>query len=215
MPYWFTTFTHTHEVPEDCLKTHLNKIATKWLYVVEHGKNDNNEHYHVLFSSDKYSKTSRYNEYFKKELYSAEFLEKLPCGSKLIRTKKALNWTKLYSDYLIKEKTNKIFENLRNHGFCEKTLKKLFKKSGVESLLKGRIFLSFLQAPYVLYKYLIENKYPYNMVDDGDIPKYLRRLQRDGYIVHHLVDQNKMAQIQWSINGLLKDGYENFSKYNI
>ena len=142
MPYWFTTFTHTHQVPEDSLKVHLNLIASKWLYVVEYGKNDNNEHYHVLYQSEKYSKTSRYNEYFKKHLYSADFLEKLPSQNKLLKTRKAMNWTKLYTDYLVKEQHNKTFQNLRNNGFCQKTLKKLFKKAGIESLLKGRVFLS-------------------------------------------------------------------------
>lgn len=215
MPYWFTTFTFADQVPENCLKTTLDSISSKWLYVVEYGKNDNNEHYHTLYQSEKYSKTSRYNEYFKSVLYDAEFVKNLPRPDKLIKTKKALNWTKLYSDYLIKEQSNKSFENLRNNGFCEKTLKKLFKKSGIESLLKGRVFLSFLQAPFVLYKNMIENGYPYDLVNDGDVIKYLRRLQRDGYITHHLIDEKKITQIEWSINGLLKDGYKNFSQYNI
>lgn len=224
MPYWFSTLTHTQEVPEDCLKQHLNVISTKWLYVIEYGKNNDNEHYHVLFQSEKYNKTSRYNEYFKGALYTAEFIKSLPNNGDgtLIRTRQANNWIQLYKSYLIKEQHNKTFANLRNNGFCEKTLRKLYKESGIESLIKNRVLLRFLQAPFVIYQNIHEKYDNYNslfntecLVGTKEIIEELRRLQGSGYIVHHLLTDKNIDQIIWSVNSLIKDGYEKFSQYNI
>lgn len=219
MPYWFITFTHTHEVPEDSLKAELNVVCSKWLYVVEYGKKNNNEHYHVLMQSDKYAKTSSYTEYFRKKLYSSEFIENLPTTegqkSRLVLTKKANNWQKLYENYLIKEKQNKFFKNLRNNGFCEKTLRKLFKKVRIEDLIKCRTFLSHIQAPFVIYKNLLENKQDCIPVDNKIISRVLARLQAEGFIVHHLYDPYKIDQYIWSVNNLIHSGEKNFSLYSV
>lgn len=193
MSYWFTTLTLSADIPHSSLQTLLKTLSTKWLYVEEHGKNHSNYHLHILFFSDKYSRTDKYTAKFK-TLYNPSQIENLPKG-KLIVTKKAKNWKLCYSNYLLKEQHNKSFSDLQFDGFDKKVLKQLYKKANITNIIKDKQYLSFSQAPYVIFDRLVKQEQCTVNFTKSQLYSIYYDLAGEGYIIHHLFNEFKDTQL--------------------
>lgn len=199
MPFLFTTLTLVDNLPISSLCNYLS-TKSKWLYVHEYGKDNDNHHIHALFyvpeeeekRSDKYTKQLQ-------NLYDKEFLKNLLDTSKLVRTKQAPKWQLLYKSYLLKESVNKKFEDLKYEGFEKTMLQRLFKEAGCENILRSHVKVSLCSAPQYIYNYMKEKKIPRG----HPYSRIMEYMMADGYIMHHLIDDKTLDKIKVGLDNLM------------
>lgn len=218
MSYFFTTISQFKEVPQDSLQECLNELSDKWLFVKEYGKNQDNEHVHIIFKSDRFGRTDKYTEFIRNKCFDNKFLLNLPLTHKLVVTKNCKDWKKIYKGYLLKESHNKVhFDSLSYKGFDEVELKRIYKDANVNGLIRSLTRVSFSQAPYFCYDFYCSNMstrvWQFKWFQEGIIDEILLANCRD-YVIHHLLDDKSINKIYRVFRELISASkiYANASK---
>lgn len=207
MPYYFTTLTLIDNIPFTSLITYL-QTKDKYLLVKEKGKNGDNPHYHIIFKQDDEKRTDKITAQIK-SLYT-----NLPTESRnLVWTKVCHSWQKTYKNYLLKESLNKTFSSLTYGGFDTPTLKRLFKEAQQSHLMCEKVFVSFKNAPYVIFDFNQKFKILDNSQwRDSTVFQILKIMVQHRYIVHHLFDERMINKITIAIKCLSKGYIEDASE---